>query len=89
MVVCCGRPRNLAICEKQFAFSLQRKKNGDPGSRGQDPEPAGPDPDPEQDLSVESQHPVARGQELAAKSATTQPTYSKCAEYFVNFIFKL
>ena len=31
---------------------VYRERNGDPGSKGQDPEPAGPDPDPEQDLSV-------------------------------------
>ena len=35
-----------------------------------------PDPEPEQDLSVKSQHLGARRQELAARSATTQPADS-------------
>ena len=48
-----------------------------------------PDPDPEQDLSLKSQHLGARRQELAARSATKQPAESKCAEYFINFTFKL
>ena len=73
--------------EKQLL--LVYRKNGDPGTEGQNPDMESLDPEPEQDLSVKSQHLGARRQELAARSAITQPAYSKCAEYFVNFTFKL